>query len=229
VWGWRVVFLLAAAAALLALTLQAVTLPSVSPGTGSGLRALGSVLRSVVVLVGLLAVLLIFAGHFIGFTYVRVAAHSLSGIDSGGFAVLLLVFGVAGLAGTVLAGPVADHAPQAGVFGFPFVLGVGLLVMFLTGASFVGLLVAAAVWGLGFGGVPTTVLSWGARTEPTRLEQMGGLIVTVCNIGIALGAAVGGVLVDRVSASAPLLVGGVAAVAGAAVLVALRERGRRAG
>jgi predicted MFS family arabinose efflux permease len=53
--------------------------------------------------------------------------------------------------------------------------------------------------------------------------------VTVCNIGIALGAAVGGVLVDRVSASTPLLVGGVAAVAGAAVLVALRERGRRAG
>jgi predicted MFS family arabinose efflux permease len=223
VWGWRGVFLVAAGVALLALVVQAATLPSVAPGTASGIRALGSVLRSGVVLGGLLAVLLIFGGHFIGFTYVRVAAESLSGIDSGGFAVLLLVFGVAGLTGTVLAGPVADRAPQVGVLGFPAVLGLGLVLMYLTGGSLVGLFVAAAVWGLGFGGVPTTVLSWGARTEPTRLEQMGGLIVTVCNIGIALGAAVGGVLVDGISASTPLLVGGVAAIVGAVMLVTLRD------
>lgn len=53
---------------------------------------------------------------------------------------------------------------------------------------------------------------------------MGGLIVMVCNIGIALGAAVGGVLVDGVSAGTPLAAGGVAAVAGAAALVTLRRR-----
>lgn len=38
-------------------------------------------------------------------------------------------------------------------------------VMSLAGGSIVGLFTAAAVWGLGFGGVPTTVLTWGARTE----------------------------------------------------------------
>jgi len=227
IFGWRAVFLIAAGVAVVALTLQAVTLPSVSAGSATGLRALGSVLHSAVALVGLVAVLLIFAGHFIGFTYVRVAAQSLSGIDSAGFAVLLLVFGVAGLVGTVLAGPVADRAARVGVLLFPAVLGLGLLMMYVTGASFVGLFVAAAVWGLGFGGVPTTVLSWGARTEPDRLEQMGGLIVTVCNIGIAVGAAVGGFLVDGVSASSPLLVGGVGAIAGALVLVAVRERDLR--
>ena len=225
VWGWRGVFGLAAGVALLALALQAATLPSVAAGSTSGLRALGAVLRSRVALAGLVAVLLVFAGHFTGFTYVRVAAQNLSGIDSSGFAVLLLVFGLAGLVGTLLAGPVADRAPGAGALLFPGLLGLGLVVMSLTGSSLLGLFAAAALWGLGFGGVPTTVLAWGARTEPTRLEQMGGLIVTVCNIGIALGAAVGGVLVDGISASAPLLVGGVAAVAGAALLVAVREQG----
>ena len=48
-------------------------------------------------------------------------------------------------------------------------------VMSLAGGSIVGLFTAAAVWGLGFGGVPTTVLTWGARTEPARLEQLGGI------------------------------------------------------
>ena len=223
-WGWRGVFLLAAGVAVLALIVQAGTLPSVDPGPATGLRALGSVVRSGVVAAGLLAVLLVFGGHFSGFTYVRTAAESLSGIDSGGFAVLLLVFGLAGLLGTVLSGPLADRAPRSSVLLFPAVLGVGMLVMYAAGGSLVGLFVAAAVWGLGFGGVPTAVLSWGARSEPTRLEQIGGLIVMVCNIGIALGASVGGVLVDGVSARTPLLAGGVATIAGAALLATVRRR-----
>ena len=224
VWGWRVVFLLGAAVALLALIVQAVTLPHVQPSPGSGLRALGSVLRSGVVLVGLLAILLVFSGHFSGFTYIRPASQGLSGIDDAGFAVLLLVFGVANLVGTSVSGPVADRAPRVGVLLFPAVLGIGMIVMLATGSSIVGLFLAAVLWGFGFGGVPTTVLSWGARTEPARLEQIGGVIVTVCNIAIAIGASVGGVLVDGISTSSVLLVGGLASVAGSVVLTILSSR-----
>lgn len=224
VWGWRGAFLLAAGVAVLALIAQVATLPSVAAEAAGALSAFGSVLRSGVALAGLFAALMIFGGHFTGFTYVRVAAQSLSGIDGGGFAMLLLVFGVAGLVGTVLSGPLADRAPRVGMALFPAVLGIGMLAMSLTGGSLVGLFAAVAVWGFGFGGVPTTVLSWGARSEPTRLERIGGLIVMVCNIGIALGAVGGGVLVDGVSARTPLVAGGVLAVAGAVVLVTLRRR-----
>ncbi|GAA2616743.1 hypothetical protein [Paractinoplanes durhamensis] len=93
-----------------------------------------------------------------------------------------------------------------------------MLVMHLTGGSVAGLFAAVALWGLGFGGVPTTVLSWGARTEPARLEQIGGIIVTVCNVAIALGAGAGGLLVDEVAADASLPAGGIAAIAGAVLL-----------
>jgi predicted MFS family arabinose efflux permease len=232
VWGWRGVFGLGAGVAVLALTVQAATLPSVPPTSASGLRALGAVLRSGVVLLGLLALLLVFGGHFSGFTYVRPAVERMSDVGAGGLAVLLLVFGVAGLVGTVVSGPLADRAPRVGVFGFPAAVGIGMLVLHGTGSSTAGLFAATALWGLGFGGVPTTVLSWGARAEPDRLEQVGGLIVTVCNVAIALGAVVGGVLVDRVDASAPLVVGGAAALVGAVLLTSLRRRraaGQRAG
>ncbi|MEU4334752.1 MFS transporter [Micromonospora lupini] len=225
VWGWRAVFLLGAGVAALALIVQAATLPSITPTGASGLRALGSVLRSGVVLAGLFAILLIFGGHFSGFTYVRPAAESMSGIDAGGIAVLLLVFGVANFLGTALAGPLADRSPRTGVFLFPAVLGAGMLAMYVTGGSVAGLFVATVLWGFGFGGVPTTVLSWGARTEPARLEQVGGVIVTVCNIAIAVGAIAGGILVDEVAASVPLLVGGIGAIVGAALLASLRQRG----
>jgi predicted MFS family arabinose efflux permease len=224
VWEWRGVFLLAAGVAVLALVVQVATLPPVTPGAANGLRALRATLRSRVVLVGLFAVLLVFSGHFGGFTYIRPAAESASGLDAGGLAVLLLVFGVANFLGTALSGPLADRALRAAVLGFPAVLGTGMLVMLLTGGSTAGLFAAAALWGLGFGGVPTAVLSWGARAEPRQLEQIGGLIVTVCNIAIAVGAVVGGILVDGTSATAPLLVGGVASLVGGVVLVTARRR-----
>jgi predicted MFS family arabinose efflux permease len=227
VWGWRSVFLLGAGVAVIALAVQAATLPRVTPAAVSGLRALGSVLRSGVVLAGLAAILLIFSGHFSGFTYIRPAAESMSGLGAGGFAVLLLVFGVANFLGTALAGPLADRRPRLGVLLFPVGLGAGMLLMHVTGAALTGLFAATALWGFGFGGVPTTVLSWGARTQPTHLEQIGGVIVTVCNVAIAIGASVGGVLVDEVAASMPLLAGGIGALAGAALLTSLHSGRRR--
>jgi DHA1 family purine ribonucleoside efflux pump-like MFS transporter len=223
IWGWREVFLLGAAVAVLALLLQASVLPQIAPTASSGLRALGSVLRSGIVLAGLFAILLIFSGHFSGFTYIRPAAVSLSGIDGGGFAVLLLVFGIALFLGTALSGPLADRAPRAGMLLFPGVLGAGMLLMFVAGGSIAGLFTAATVWGFGFGGVPTTLMSWGSRTQPTQLEQIGGVLVTASNIGITIGAVTGGFLVDLATDSTPLLIGGLAAIAGAALLSALRR------
>jgi len=224
VWGWRGVFYLAAAVALVALIAQASALPRIVPDAGGALRALGSVLRSGAVLGGLLAVLLVFSGHFSGFTYIRVAVQGMSGIGAGGFALLLLVYGAANFLGTAVSGPLADRVPRVGVFLFPAAIGVGMIAMHTTGAELVGLFVSAALWGFGFGGVPTTVLSWGARIEPTRLEQIGGVIVTMCNLAIAVGAAVGGLLIDNVAANASLLVGGLAAIAGGIVLTGLRQR-----
>lgn len=224
VWGWRGVFLLGAVIALGALVVQVVTLPHVAPGAVSGLRALAATLRSGTVLLGLLAVLFVFGGHFSGFTYIRPAAESVSGIDAGGLAVLLLVFGIANVLGTIASGPLADRAIRVSVLLFPAIVGVGMLVMLAAGGSVVGLFAAAALWGFGFGGVPTSVLTWGARVQPDRLEQIGGLIVTVCNIAIGVGAIVGGLLVDGASASTPLLVGGLAAAVGGVVLVSVRLR-----
>lgn len=226
VWGWRGVFFVGAGAAALALMLQAATLPRVPPGVGDALSALGATLGSGVILAGLLGILLIFSGHFSGFTYIRPAAEAVSDIDAGGLAILLLVFGVANVLGTALSGPLADRALRVAVFLFPALVGTGMLTMLIVGDSAAGLLIAAALWGFGFGGVPTAVLTWGARIAPTRLEQIGGLIVTVCNIAVALGAMMGGMLVDGISATAPLVVGAVGALSGAAVLVGLRRRAR---
>ncbi len=221
--GWRGVFMAGAGAAVLALVLQAAALPRITARAVSGLGALGSTLRSGIVLFGLLATLLISGGHFAGFTYIRPAAESLSGIGASGIALMLLVFGIANFLGTLTAGPVADRSLRLGLLLFPSVLGAGMLLMLMTGWSTAGLFTAAALWGFGFGGVPTTLQTWGARTEPAHLEQIGGLLVVMFNVAIAAGAVIGGILVDGVSPAALLLVGGLSAAAGGLLISCLRR------
>ena len=222
-WGWRAVFVLGAGVAAVALLVQTATLPRIAPAPGGGLRALGAVLHSTVVLAGLFGILLLFSGHFSGFTYIGPAIEALSGAGSGFLAGLLLAFGAANFLGTLLAGPLADRSPRAGLFLFPITIGAGMLATSLAGGSTWFLVLAAALWGFGFGGVPTTVLSWGARTEPARIEQVSGVIVTVCSLAIAVGAAIGGLLVDGLSPTASLPAGAAAAVVGGLLLTYLNR------
>ncbi|MBM2620841.1 MFS transporter [Actinoplanes sp. LDG1-06] len=223
-WGWRAVFLLGGGVAVLALVAQAVTLPGVAPQAVGGLRALGSALRSGFLLLGLTAILLIAAGQFTGFTYIRPAAEFVSGIDAGGLAALLLVYGVANVLGTAASGFLVDRSMRVAAVGFPAVSGIGMVAMVLSGGSVAGLFAAVALWGFGFGGVPTTTQTWGARADPARLEQVGGLTVVAFQVAIAAGAIVGGLLVDGAAATTPLTVGGTVMVAGGFLLAAARRR-----
>ncbi|MEV5807183.1 MFS transporter [Streptomyces parvulus] len=223
-WGWRQVFVLGAGAAVLAVAVQFLTLPRLESTSASGLSALWTALHSKTLLVGLFAVLLTAAGHFTGFTYIRPALESLTDIDADGLAALLLVYGFGNVLGTVLSGVLADRALRLAALLFPVSLGAGTLIMVMTGDTTAGMYVTAAMWGFGFGGVPAVSQTWGARAEPGRLEQVGGLIVTVFQIAIAAGAIVGGVLVDSVSASGPLVLGGVTTIVGGVLLTGLIRR-----
>jgi DHA1 family purine ribonucleoside efflux pump-like MFS transporter len=224
VWGWRAVFVLAAAVGVVAFVVQAIVLPSVRPNGAPGFGPLFATLRSRLILLGLLATALIAGGHFTGFTYIRPAAEVIGGIEASGLALLLLVYGLAVFAGNLAAGPVADRRMRVAVLLFPLALGAAMLVFAVAGATTAGVLAAVALWGFGFGGAPTTLMTWMARAEPTRLESVGGLQAATFQVAIAAGAVVGGVLVDGVGVGAALVGGGVAVLAGAVLLSTLKHR-----
>ena len=57
-----------------------------------------------------------------------------------------------------------------------------------------------------------------ARVAPDRLESIGGLLVATFQVAIALGAAVGGLLVDVAGVHTALVAGGLTAVFGGVLL-----------
>ncbi|MRG59753.1 MFS transporter [Agromyces sp. CFH 90414] len=222
--GWRTVFLGAAAAGIVALVVQLLTLPSVPPTGAPGFRTLVRTAARPVVALGVLAIVLIAGGHFIGFTYLRPAFEEIGGASPAALAMLLAVFGVASFAGNLVAGPIADRRLGVLVIGAPTAIGAATVLYALAGANPVAAAIAVVVWGAGFGAIPTMVQTWMARVAPDRLESSGGLVVAAFQIAITVGAAVGGLLVDSVGVQAAFLGGGVAAVLGAVVLTAAKAR-----
>lgn len=224
IWGWRTVFGITAGIGVLAVGLQAVVLPSVQSTTGAGFRPLFATLRSPLVLVGLLAMAFVVGGHFVGFTYIRPAAGEIGGVDASHLAVLLVVYGVAAFVGNLVAGPLVDKWMRLAVLLVPGAIGIAMIIFGLAGGSTAGIIAAVALWGLGFGAAPTSLTTWIARAEPTRLESVGGLQAAVFQVAIAVGAVIGGLLVDNVGVQTCLLVGGASAVFGAIVLASIKPR-----
>jgi predicted MFS family arabinose efflux permease len=223
-WGWRAVFYLAAAVGIIAAVLQMVALPSIRSTASAGFRPLFQTLRSRLILLCLAAMALMGAGHFAGFTYIRPAATEIGGLAPDQLALLLLAYGVGIVGGNLVAGPLADRSLRLAAFFFPLVLGLAMIAFATLDAGAVLLFVAVVLWGAGFGALPTVIGTWLARAEPDRLESVGGLQTAVFQVAIALGAFVGGFLVDGAGVQTALVVGGASALAGSVLIVLVKPR-----
>lgn len=114
---------------------------------------------------------------------------------------VLFAFGGAGAVGLVLAGWAADRFPRGA-----FVVGSIVVVVALAGlglaansGAVVGVVVAAVVWNIAFGGMPAMLQTRMLRTSSFQLRSLAAALQTTAfNIGIGGGAIVGGLAIDGI-------------------------------
>lgn len=212
--GWRWAFGSMALLGGLVLALHIVALPALPVTSSTTTRQFGEQLTNRKLQAGLILTLLLVAGHFMAFTFIRPMLLSVSGFDAQWIGALLLAYGIAGILGNFLAGIVAARRTVLTLMA----IALGLLltpVLFLTaGSSHTGGGAVLLVWGLAYGGVSVGLMTWMMKATPRAVEIATALYVGVFNIGIALGSWVGGQVVDGMGLTANLwLASGVAAVA----------------
>lgn len=224
--GWRWAFggmaLLSGAVLLLHLAVMP-ALPVAASATARQLRGAFSNRRLQAVL---LLTLLLVAGHFMAFTFVRPLLLTVSGFQASGIGPLLFGYGIAGIAGNFLAGIVAGRRPGPVVIA----IATGLLLtpaLWLTlGDTPLGGAMTLLVWGLAYGGVSVGLMSAMMRAVPHALEIATALYVGVFNVGIAVGSWAGGQVLDQLGVAANL--GLAAGCAGVALLLAIGINGSNA-
>ena len=162
-------------------------------------------------------VALLFTGHFAAYTYVRPVLEEVSGASAGMIGTLLLVYGVAGVAGNFAAGAGAGRSPLLVISA---VLAATVALMPVFGGSVLTAGALLAVWGPAYGGVSVSTQTWLPASAPEAREAASALFVGVFNGAIALGALLGGLAADVAGVNAVMWWGGGLA-AGALVVTAL--------
>ncbi|MAM13101.1 MAG: MFS transporter [Rhizobiaceae bacterium] len=207
--GWRGVFLLASLLGAISLVAQWRSLPSMRPAAMARLRTLGEVLLRPGIGVGMMAVLLVFGGHFVFFTYLRAYLETRGGFSIEAVAIILLGFGIANFFGTILAGRMAQLSLRLTLVLVPLSMGTLAMVMVAFGGNPLSDTVSVVLWGMIFGGVPVAWSSWIARTVSDEAESAGGLFVATIQLAIALGAGLGGIVFDAAGGTGTVFAGGV--------------------
>lgn len=223
-WGWRITFTAAAGLAFVALAIQLVTLPSLAPEVVPGLRTFTLLLRRRRIQVGLITVLLSLSGHFAGYTYVRPFLEQVPRFDVRMISLVLLAFGCGGLFGNFAGGFLAERSARLAVGTASALLAVSSFALLFFGASTDVAFAAVTVWGFAFGALPVGTQTWTTQSATDHAETAGALLVTTTQAAIAIGAIIGGLLVDGPGILGVIAYCGLAVLAGALTMLVFGGR-----
>jgi len=169
-----------------------------------------------------------YGGTFLSFTYLAPILQEVTGFSANAVSGVLLVYGISVAFGNVWGGRLADRlGPIPALKRIFALLALVLLVLTFTAHNtWLVLLTVLALGAVAFGNVPglqVYVVKQAQRHAPQATDVASGLNIAAFNIGIALGASLGGLVVEHIGLMhTPWL--GALVVVGAFALTALSGR-----
>ncbi len=201
--GWRATFLAVAALGVVALLGSLLFVPRnlqrSEPATfGQQLAVLAQPRLLLVYAITALG----YGGTFLSFTYLASILQDVTGFSANAVSGVLLVYGVSVAIGNLWGGRLADRRGPVPALMLIFSL-LALVLLALTFTAHSTVLVLLTVLALGavaFGNVPglqVYVVKQAQRFAPQAADVASGLNIAAFNVGIAMGASLGGLVVDH--------------------------------
>ncbi|MFG3449721.1 MULTISPECIES: MFS transporter [unclassified Stenotrophomonas] len=201
--GWRATFLAVAALGVIALIGSLLFVPRnlqrSEPATfGQQLAVLAQPRLLLVYAITALG----YGGTFLSFTYLASILQDVTGFSPNAVSGVLLVYGVSVAIGNLWGGRLADRRGPIPALKLIF----GLLALVLFALTFTAhntwlvLLTVLALGAVAFGNVPglqVYVVKQAQRFAPQAADVASGLNIAAFNVGIAMGASLGGLVVDH--------------------------------
>lgn len=216
--GWRAAFGAMAVCSGLIFAMNVATLPPLPAAASGSRQGLRAQFGNRGVRLGLTVTFFLVAGHFMAYTFVRPLLQQVSGFGAGWIGVLLFGYGVAGMIANFAAGPLAGRHPGRALLVVAMALSATLLLFAAFGDTMTSGAALLLCWGLSYGAVSVSVQSWMLRAADgiDGIESATALLVSVFNLGIALGSFFGGIAVDAAGLHTTLLIAGALTLAGLA-------------
>jgi len=199
--GWQMTFLAVALLGVIAFIGIAFLVPrGIADSKPANLATQLAVLKKPRLLLVYAMTTLGYGGSFIAFTYLAPILQQVAGFSSNSVGLVMLVYGVSVAFGNIWGGKLADRKGPVRALQIVFALLAGVLVLLeFTAANKIAVLATVLAWGaVAFGNVPGLQVYVVRRAEidaPRAVDVASGLNIAAFNVGIALGAWGGGLIV----------------------------------
>ena len=198
-YSWHTPVWLVVALCTLALAAVALRVPAQIHAPGASFAGLGALLARRDVLCVLALALLYFTAIFAVFSYAGPVLQALAPMSSERFSLTLGLFGLSGVAGTLIGGAANDRFGSRRTLAIQLsVLGATMLLLPLTAGSWPVMLVVLLAWGTAGFGMMAPQQSRLAAMAPAQAPVLLSLNTSMLYLGTAGGAIVGGALASVV-------------------------------
>lgn len=217
--GWRAAFAGLAGLGVLALIAIALFLPTPPKVLPPPLQTQLRLLRQPRFLMALAVSVAISTGDFLAFTYLVPFLEQVTRLNGSGSSLMLLLFGVAGVVGNFAGGRAADREVIRALL-----LTMGALAVSFIGLSAIGTVPGAVValillWGMAHAALFVEIQYRMIALAPNATDTASALNVSIINIGIGLGAALGSLVVETNGVRSVGWIGGLLAMVAIGLLL----------
>lgn len=208
--GWRSAFLAVVALAAVAWTAVLIVVPRLPqtqtrrPGQWRTLLSRRRGIQTILVITVLAVV-----ANYAAYTYLAPFLIHRLDMTEAAVSVYLLVYGVAGVIGNVVAGALMAYTSAVRILLCSFLGAASVSILFLVFSRqsgwATGLLIA--IWGLSYSALPVLLQTAILQRAPDAREAATSIYVMAFNMSIAAGALGGALAIDQISTAAPLMLG----------------------
>ncbi|USY55916.1 MFS transporter [Bacillus sp. 1780r2a1] len=226
--GWRATFGAVALLGVIGIIASAILIPNnLKEAPPASFKEQVKILKNGPLLLAFAITALGYGGTFVAFTYLTPLLENVTGFSAKWVSIILLVYGVAVAIGNTVGGKAANKSPLKALFWMFIFQAIVLIVLSFT-APFkaVGLITIFLMGLFAFMNVPglqILVVNLAEKYVPSAVNVASALNIAAFNIGIAIGAFVGGIIVDSIGIIHTPWIGGVMVI-GAVLLTAWSAR-----
>ncbi len=171
--GWRGAFFCVVPVAVIAVVWLLISLPSIKSRGEAKTTNVLRLMNQPPVIMGMLAVSVFFMGQFMLFTYLRPFLETVTQVSVSLLSLMLLVLGMAGLAGTFLIERFLKRSLYPTLIAIPLLMALIALALVAFGSSTAMTTLLLGLWGLVATAAPVGWWTWLANTLPEGCRSRG--------------------------------------------------------
>lgn len=226
--GWRATFLCVFILGIIAFIATLILVPkNLKAASHVSLKDQVKLITNRHLILAFLITALGYGGTFVTFTFLSPMLENITGYTPSSITILLLLYGVAIAIGNIIGGKVANKNPLKSLLWMFIIQAIVLIILSFTAPFKVAGTLTVLVMGvfafMNVPGLQSYVLQLAEKYVPTAVDIASAINISAFNLGIALGAYIGGIVVNSLGLLATPWVGALM-VLGAVLLTLVSRR-----